>query len=64
MLIEGDEESGSVHLGPYLEKLKDRIGVPAVVFCLDSGALNYEQIWMTTSLRGNPNQSPTLDLSV
>ncbi|KAL4505955.1 hypothetical protein ABPG72_013716 [Tetrahymena utriculariae] len=52
VLIEGDEESGSAHLTPYLDKLRDRIREPAVVFCLDSGCLNYEQLWMTTSLRG------------
>ncbi|EGR30789.1 hypothetical protein IMG5_123770 [Ichthyophthirius multifiliis] len=53
ILIEGDEESGSQHLPLYLEKLKDRIGEISIVFCLDSGTLNYEQLWITSSLRGS-----------
>ncbi|KRW99312.1 hypothetical protein PPERSA_02424 [Pseudocohnilembus persalinus] len=51
-LFEGDEESGSTHLPAYIEKLKDRIGNIDLVFCLDSGCMNYDQLWMTTSLRG------------
>ena len=30
-----------------------RIGSPNLVICLDSGCCNYEQLWITTSLRGN-----------
>lgn len=52
ILIEGCEESGSFDLPYYLEALGDRIGVPSLVVCLDSGAGNYEQLWGTTSLRG------------
>eukprot|EP00919_Chromeraceae_sp_WS-2016_P011819 GHVR01027601.1.p1 GENE.GHVR01027601.1~~GHVR01027601.1.p1 ORF type:complete len:117 (+),score=16.03 GHVR01027601.1:346-696(+) len=51
MLTEGDEESGD-HIDHYIESLKNRIGNPEVMFCLDSGAYDYERIWMTTSLRG------------
>lgn len=51
-MIEGDEESGSTHFPLYLEKLRHRLGEISVVFCLDSGALNYEQFWTTSSLRG------------
>jgi hypothetical protein len=29
-----------------------KIGVPAIVFCLDSGAMDYNTLWMTSSLRG------------
>lgn len=53
LIIEASEESGSVDLPVYIESLKDRIGTPSLVICLDSGAGNYEQLWMTTSLRGN-----------
>lgn len=53
MMIEACEESGSFDLPFYLELLKDRIGSPSLVICLDSGAGNYEQLWITTSLRGN-----------
>ncbi len=53
LIIEACEESGSYDLPYYIELLKDRIGQPKLVICLDSGAGNYEQLWMTTSLRGN-----------
>jgi acetylornithine deacetylase/succinyl-diaminopimelate desuccinylase-like protein len=33
--------------------LEPRIGTPDLVVCLDSGAGNYDQLWLTTSLRGN-----------
>ncbi len=35
-----------------IEHLTTRIGKPSLVVCLDSGCGNYEQLWMTTSLRG------------
>lgn len=53
VLIECCEESGSVDLPAYIEMLGDRIGTPRLVICLDSGCGNYEQLWMTTSLRGS-----------
>ncbi|AHE66768.1 acetylornithine deacetylase/succinyl-diaminopimelate desuccinylase-related deacylase [Legionella oakridgensis ATCC 33761 = DSM 21215] len=53
ILIEACEESGSYDLPYYLDVVKDRIKYPKLVICLDSGAGNYEQLWMTTSLRGN-----------
>ncbi|MCE0724287.1 MULTISPECIES: M20 family metallopeptidase [Legionella] len=53
LIIEACEESGSYDLPYYIELLNDRIGKPKLVICLDSGAGNYEQLWMTTSLRGN-----------
>lgn len=52
ILIEACEESGSGDLPHYIEHLADRIGVPAVVIALDAGCGNYEQLWLTTSLRG------------
>lgn len=52
VLIEGCEESGSYDLPYYIDHLKDRIGEPSLVICLDSGCGNYEQLWCTTSLRG------------
>ena len=51
-LIETSEESGSRDLLPYINALKDRLGDVALVVCLDSGAGNYDQLWLTTSLRG------------
>jgi acetylornithine deacetylase/succinyl-diaminopimelate desuccinylase-like protein len=53
VLIEGSEESGSCDLAAYLELLAPRIGEPALVICLDSGAADYERLWLTSSLRGN-----------
>jgi acetylornithine deacetylase/succinyl-diaminopimelate desuccinylase-like protein len=52
-LIETSEESGSTDLPAYVQALKDRLGEVALVICLDSGAGNYDQLWLTTSLRGN-----------
>lgn len=52
ILIEGSEESGSDDLPEYIDHLKERIGTPSLVVCLDSGAGNYDQMWCTTSLRG------------
>ncbi len=52
VIIEACEESGSYDLPFYIEHLKDRIGEPSLVICLDSGAGNYEQLWLTVSLRG------------
>jgi len=52
VLIEACEESGSYDLPHYMAHLSERIGTPGLVVCLDSGAGNYEQLWITTSLRG------------
>jgi acetylornithine deacetylase/succinyl-diaminopimelate desuccinylase-like protein len=51
-LIETCEESGSYDLLPYIDALRPRLGDVALVICLDSGAGNYDQLWLTTSLRG------------
>lgn len=52
IVIEGCEESGSYDLPYYINLLSERIGTPNLVVCLDSGAGNYDQLWVTTSLRG------------
>jgi acetylornithine deacetylase/succinyl-diaminopimelate desuccinylase-like protein len=51
-LIETCEESGSYDLPAYLDALRPRLGNVSLVVCLDSGAGNYDQLWLTTSLRG------------
>ena len=51
-LIETCEESGSYDLLPYIDSLRPRLGDVGLVICLDSGAGNYDQLWLTTSLRG------------
>ncbi len=53
VLIEGCEESGSFDLPYYIDLLEDRIGAPSLVVCLDAECGNYDQLWCTTSLRGN-----------
>jgi acetylornithine deacetylase/succinyl-diaminopimelate desuccinylase-like protein len=52
VLIEAAEESGSPDLPAYIDHLATRIGTPSLIICLDSGCGNYQQLWMTTSLRG------------
>ena len=51
-LIETCEESGSPDLPHYLERLATRFGDVRLVVGLDSGCGNYDQLWVTTSLRG------------
>ena len=55
-LVETCEESGSHDLLPYIDALRapgnNRLGDVALVICLDSGAGNYDQLWLTSSLRG------------
>jgi acetylornithine deacetylase/succinyl-diaminopimelate desuccinylase-like protein len=52
IMIEACEESGSYDLPYYVDHLAPRIGNPSLVVCLDSGCANYDQLWLTTSLRG------------
>jgi acetylornithine deacetylase/succinyl-diaminopimelate desuccinylase-like protein len=52
IMIEACEESGSYDLPYYVDHLAARIGNPSLVVCLDSGCGNYDQLWLTTSLRG------------
>ena len=53
VLIEACKESGSFDLPAHLAALGDAIGEPSLVVCLDAECGNYEQVWCTTSLRGN-----------
>jgi len=53
VLIEACEESGSGDLPAHLESLGATLGEPALVVCLDAECGNYQQMWCTTSLRGN-----------
>lgn len=52
VLIEASEESGSIDLPAYLDHLAPRIGNPSLVVCLDSGCIDDQRLWVTTSLRG------------
>ncbi len=53
--LESGEESGSADLVPLLISLKDRIGNPDLMVCMDSGCKDYSSFWLTTSLRGAAN---------
>ncbi len=53
VLIECSEESGSPDLAAHVEALRPSLGAVDFVVCLDSGCLDYERLWLTTSLRGN-----------
>ena len=52
VLIEASEESGSPDLPAHVDALAEIIGTPSLVLCLDSGCLDYDRLWVTTSLRG------------
>lgn len=53
LVIECCEESGSFDLPHYIDMLGKRIGKVSLVVCLDAECGNYDQLWTTTSLRGN-----------
>jgi len=53
--LESGEESGSPDLISYYINLKDRIGNPDLMICMDSGCKDYASLWLTTSLRGTAN---------
>lgn len=62
ILIEASEESGSPDLEAYLDYLTPHLGHVSLMICLDSGALSYDRLWATTSLRGVVNLSVTVDV--
>jgi len=62
VLIEASEESGSRDPPAYVEALADRIGTPSLVVCLDSGCVDYDRLWVTTSLRGLVSGTLTVDI--
>jgi acetylornithine deacetylase/succinyl-diaminopimelate desuccinylase-like protein len=52
MIAEGDEETGNGDVEYWIERFLPRFGTPKMVFCLDSGTLDYDRFWLTNSLRG------------
>jgi len=62
VLVEASEESGSTDLPAHLDLLADRLGSPELVICLDSGTLDTERLWVTTSLRGLVDGVLTVDV--
>ena len=61
-LIETSEESGSPDLPAYLEAMAPRFGDVQLLCGLDSGAGNYDQLWVTTSLRGLAGGTLTVEI--
>ncbi|WP_298337858.1 M20/M25/M40 family metallo-hydrolase [Ferrimicrobium sp.] len=53
LIVEACEESGSPDLDAHLEELLPTIGQVRLVVCLDSGGLDFQRLWVTSSLRGN-----------
>lgn len=62
ILIEASEESGSPDLASHIDALGSRLGQPSLVVCLDAECGNYDQLWCTTSLRGNLNGTLRVDV--
>ena len=52
VVLETEEESGSDCLVDLLKESKEYVGEADFMFCLDSGCLDYERLWITSSLRG------------
>lgn len=52
LVLETEEESGSPHLIRLLTKASEAIGKIDVCLCMDSGAMDYDHLWLTSSLRG------------
>ncbi len=62
VLIEASEESGSPDLDAYLDHLAEQLGQVELMVCLDSGALTYDRLWVTSSLRGLANVEVTVEV--
>ncbi|XOV82875.1 MAG: M20/M25/M40 family metallo-hydrolase [bacterium] len=62
VIIEGCEESGSFDLPHYMDLLRERIGHTRLVICLDAECANYDQLWVTTSLRGMIRGTLSVDI--
>ena len=62
VLIEASEESASSDLEAHLDALQQELGDVELMICLDSGALTYDRLWVTTSLRGVVNVELTVSV--
>ena len=62
VLIEASEESGSIDLDAHLDRIAPSLGEVDLLVCLDSGALTYDRLWVTTSLRGHALVTVTIEV--
>lgn len=62
VILETEEESGSPHFSAYLEEIKNRIGLPALIIVLDSNIPSYGRFWVTESMRGSLNFDLRVDV--
>lgn len=62
VLIEASEESGSSDLEAHLDAIAEHLGAVELMICLDSGALTYDRLWVTSSLRGLVNLEVTVQV--
>ncbi len=62
IMIEASEESGSIDLPFYIETLKQQIGTPSLIICLDAEAGNYDTLWCNTSIRGLASGDLRIDI--
>ena len=62
--IEGAEESGSPDIDFYYKRLLEqkKFGDVRLIVILDSGTMDYERVWLTTSLRGVVSGSLTVKI--
>jgi acetylornithine deacetylase/succinyl-diaminopimelate desuccinylase-like protein len=51
-VLETEEESSSPNLVALLKEAAPITGNPDYLICMDSGVLDYERLWLTSSLRG------------
>jgi acetylornithine deacetylase/succinyl-diaminopimelate desuccinylase-like protein len=61
LVLENEEESGSHDLVYLMEKNAELIGTPDVCICCDSGCLDYNSVWLTSTLRGVLNFTLTVE---
>lgn len=52
LMLETEEESDSANLPMLLDLSKEYTGKPDCLVCLDSGCLDYDRLWVTSSMRG------------
>jgi len=61
--LETEEESGSANLEDLLKASSEQIGVPDICICLDSWNLDFNRLWMTSTLRGVCNFTINIEIA-